>query len=228
MRRLATLFVLVAVGACYYHHVRANIGMPAQRDVEFVGATYDIHSSWEAACSDNDNILTGAHHPTYYGCKEKPYTMTVECSGPCQKEVLQDSLKNWTARITFTQPGRIRVHAVLTRTDNGDTFDQEGEFDVVWPDRVELYCSKGYVSETCEKGVDAADPLIFPELAGKGATPTPLLTINGKPHPVYDHGVSLAEVFPEAKTERGGVQPGVYDVEVAVGPVHGRWHVVAR
>jgi hypothetical protein len=218
------LAAVIALAGC--HSAHPSLSMPETTQRLLVGASIDFSGAWEAQCAPDDGIL-GAHHPHYHSCNEKPFKMTVECSGPCDAKVHENELHFWQASVTFPQPGDIRVHAVLTRTDTGDTFDREGRFVVSWPARVDLFCTTGYVHEPCSKGVDARDPLVYPSLEG-GTGPTPLLRINGKPVPTYDKGVSLADLFPEARTERGGVAPGVYEVEVAVGPVRGQWHVVAR
>ena len=171
------------------------------------------------------NLIAKNPHATTDGswgtaCGELSVHIRVSCFAPCT--LTHEHERTW---VTPTVVGPFAVRATLSRDDTGEVYTQDFNYDVVAADRLELDCD----GEECgPEGVRAAQPMVGARLnaGGHELYAAQLLRINGR---VLDHrSISLAELFPDARTADGGVTHGTYAVTVSFLDREVKYQVLAR
>ena len=240
MPRFATLLVLLTGCETMMDAVaipEAHTSLRPRAVVYLLGSSLPVSASWGATCHRSTPFFEFSKHDDSWtvSCKEKPIAIDVRCSRRCRvdpDDTAVDALGSAHAKVTFLELGPMRLRTTTRRLDNGHTdHDTSGPITVVMPDRLELACAIDAARmDACgPDGVRADDPRIFPRavLAGQPVV-SELLLVNGVARDHYDFGVSLATLFPDAARGPHGIEPGVYDVELALGTAHARWKVIAR
>jgi hypothetical protein len=198
-----------------------------------VGQPIPVEAGWYALCTEEVGVkqTVTAEVP----CHRKPIEVRITCSAPCEVSPAagQDG-EDRTVEVTAFSTGRMRITAVVRRTDTGES----QRFDlpivtVVMPERIGLRCqaepSPARRSVPCgPEGVPARSPLVQPvvEYAMREVT-SAALQINGRQVRLHDGTVSLAELYPAAASG-DGIVPGTYEVALSLGGMTSRWQVVAR
>lgn len=230
MRPLVLIALVGFVSGCHTLDPRPpRGGFPSM----LVGAPIDERVSAEPSCRE-PGLLDGKG--TVVVCEPAPHlTAKVTCNLKCRTEHDPDDPSHVT--ITPLEPGLFEyelstVHGRYEQDAGG------GRYQVYLPERIELWCGAKVGARAdpsfwrcTEDGVPAAFPLVQPRLYGKGANGArAVVTVNGRRvamHADVDW-FSLADVFPRRRVTGGGVTPGRYELELAVGAMTERVVVTVR
>jgi hypothetical protein len=231
------LFALLLVG-CAHGVAHPQLDPSAQGAVLFGDpivihgwwTSSDCHRHYSSGQSGDGWVALFAMEPKHPGtsgswqvdCGELASHIKVECSEACDVgHPISGGLS-----ILEKQPGPIDVRATVTRDDTGEAHVEVFHYVVAMPDEVQLAC--GSSSPCGPDGIDAAHPIVRPYVM----TPVPhgaveLLRVNGRPPHAHDE-ISLADLYPEARTSDGGIEPGSYRVVVSFLDMSSTFQVVAR
>jgi hypothetical protein len=240
--RACTFVLIAAAGAAACKHPRPKTSFssdPADRRV--LGEPIRVWASWGDTCTDwsaeigtwFDGRDPEDEPDTTEPCAEKPLAVAVTCSTACDVDAT-DAKGTGKASITVVPRvlGPMALVATSTRMDTGEAHRAElGAVTIVAPDRLQLECAyePSLYRECGPEGLPADAPF-FHAYAILDGEPheSRALTINGIAFRDIVGDQSLATLYPDARVGELGVQPGTYDVELAVGDVTAKWKLVAR
>ena len=167
-------------------------------------------------------------------CRTAPHEIAAVCDRACRFDPQ-------AATVTPLATGPATIHATMTNLETHAAITRDLAIDVVMPGRLDLECTDFVAARTehqaCrERGVDAAHPVVHPvaylsdAAFGAPGIAAALLRVNGRPLRAGG-GISLVELFPEARAQLGdvvGVVPGDYRVVVSFGDMRSAFVVSAR
>jgi len=224
--------LVISLAACHPIHPWTTLAYHDDGQPLVVGATVEALANWTARCQTKGGFWSDSD-PEYTECHVKPVRLEVTCTGPCavERPMVED---HDSARIAVKAlaPGRVVVEAKSTRLDKHKTQVKRFELDVMPPQRLGLECTDKYDGwDACSPvGVPATKPWVRPHILVRNEEQKRVtVRVNGVPRGVGRSmsALSLAELYPDAKTE-GGIAPGVYLVELELAGMVERFQVTAR
>lgn len=229
MMRTLALSSLLAAAACA-SQARPKTTLDA--DTTVPGAEVTIRGSWSKTCGRHTGSSLKSGADVDVDCQHAPIRVQVEC-GPCEVvgPAVQETSTEFSARVVPLQLGQLVVKVTQTRTDTGEQHVEHRTIDVIPPASFGYHCMSEGSSYGCSE-VQASEPIIRPVIAtsqARLAGYSRFLRINGKPVPqsVELTGISLAELFPDARVGEG-IAPGTYPVELSLGARVERFAIIAR
>lgn len=165
------------------------------------------------------------------GCRGQDVSAKAFCIPRAMCETADDEVRSTggaSIRVRLVKPGSVKVTLEVNNLESGAHRTNVRRFDVVPPDSFRLQCMTPALAwGPCEAGVAAVQPLIrvFPILDGKPAR-SHLLRVNGRAgssSTSFTTGQSLEPLLGTSP-----VEPGTYELDIAVGEMHQHASITVR